>query len=46
MAGGSAYHQTHGRFVLQGMLLRLLAWVVLGVALVLLAVWLTQRLLG
>lgn len=46
MTGGSAYHQTHGRFVLQGMLLRLLAWVVLGVALVLLAVWLTQRLLG
>ena len=46
MAGGFAYHQTHGKTVLKGVLLRILAWLTLAAALILLAVWLTQQLLG
>ena len=46
MLGGSNYHQRHGKQVFSGILMRLLAWAVLTVALVLLAVWFTQQLIG
>ncbi len=46
MSSGTAYHHAHGKIVLKGILLRLFAWLVLAAALVLLAVWLTQKLLS
>ncbi|MBE0687729.1 MAG: hypothetical protein IH585_17185 [Anaerolineaceae bacterium] len=46
MSGGTAYHHTHGKNVLKSMVLRVFAWLVLAAALVLLAFWLTQKLLG
>jgi len=46
MSGGTAYHHAHGKNVLKGMLLRVFAWLVLAAALILLAVWLTGKLLG
>jgi hypothetical protein len=46
LVGGFNYHQRHGKHVFAGMLLRVLAWLVLALALILLAVWLTQKLIG
>ncbi len=46
LAGGFSYHQQHGKHVLTGVLLRVLGWLVLTVALILLAVWFTQQLIG
>lgn len=46
LAGGFSYHQQHGKQVLTGVLLRVLGWLVLTVALILLAVWFTQQLIG
>lgn len=46
MLGGTHYHQRHGKQVFSGILTRLLAWIILTVALVLLAVWFTQQLIG
>jgi hypothetical protein len=46
MAGGFSYHQRHGKNVVSGILLRILAWIVLAIALVLLAVWSTRQLIG
>ncbi len=46
MSGGTAYHRAHGKNVLKGLLYRLVAWLVMAAVLVLLAVWLTQKLLG
>jgi len=42
LAGGSLYHRRHGRNILAASLLRLAGWVLLLVALVVLAVWLTS----
>jgi hypothetical protein len=46
MSSGTAYHHAHGKIVLKGILLRLFAWLVLAAALVMLAVWLMQKLLS
>jgi hypothetical protein len=46
LAGGFNYHQRHGKHILTGVLLRVLGWLVLTLALILLAVWFTQQLIG
>ncbi len=46
LAGGSAFHQQHGRQVIRADLLRLAGWILLILAIVLLAVALTLQLLG
>ena len=46
LAGGSAFHRRHGRQVLQASLLRLAGWVLLLLALALLAVGLTLEAIG
>lgn len=46
LAGGTAYHRRHGRQVFQANLLRLAGWLLLILALLLLAVGLTLQWLG
>ncbi len=46
LAGGSAFHREHGRQVLTGRLARLLAWLLLGLALALAVAALAQRWTG
>ena len=46
LAGGSAYHHRHGRQVVRAGLLRLGGWLLLVLALVLLAAALTMQWLG
>jgi hypothetical protein len=46
MAGGTVFHAQHGRQVLAAGLLRLVGWVLLAAALILLAVYLTIALVG
>lgn len=46
MSAGATYHHSHGKTVFKGILLRLIAWLTLAAALILLAVWLTQLLVG
>jgi len=43
MAGGSAYHRRHGHIVLQGILMKAAAWLLLISALVLIVIWLTGK---
>jgi len=45
MAGGSAYHRRHGQSVLQAILIKVAAWVLLISAFVLIIVWLTGKVL-
>ncbi len=46
LAGGSAYHHQHGRQVVRTNLLRLAGWLLLVIAILLLAAALTIRLFG
>jgi hypothetical protein len=46
LAGGSTFHQRHGRQVLRAGLLRLAGWILLVVAILLLAAALTIQWLG
>ena len=46
MAGGCAYHHAHGKTVFKGILQRVVGWLVLAAALILLAIWLVQKLVG
>ncbi len=46
MSAGTAYHQVQGKYVFKGVLMRIFAWIALGIALVFFAFWLTQVLLG
>ncbi len=46
LAGGSAYHHQHGRQVIRANLLRLAGWLLLVIAILLLAAALTIRLFG
>jgi CRISPR/Cas system-associated exonuclease Cas4 (RecB family) len=46
LAGGSAFHQRHGRQVMRSDLLRLAGWVLFGIAVLLLAVALTIQFVG
>ncbi|MGD0708520.1 MAG: hypothetical protein ABSA51_08705 [Anaerolineaceae bacterium] len=46
MAGGTSFHQAHGRQVVKAGLFQVLAWALLLVAIVSLAVWATSSLLG
>lgn len=46
LAGGSAFHREHGRRVLAGRLARLLAWLLLGLALALTVAALTLHWIG
>lgn len=46
LAGGTAYHRRHGRQVLRSDLLRLAGWLLLIMALLLLAVGLTLQWVG
>ncbi len=46
LAGGSAYHHRHGKQVIHAGLLRLAGWILLVVALILLAAALTMQWLG
>jgi len=46
LAGGSIYHHRHGRQVIRAGLLRLAGWILLLVALILLAAALTLQWLG
>lgn len=43
MAGGSAYHQEHGRSMFIASFMRSLAWVLLAVGVVALVIWLVYR---
>jgi hypothetical protein len=46
LAGGSAFHRRHGRQVIRSGLLRLVGWLLLTLAIVLLAVALTLQILA
>lgn len=46
LAGGSAFHQRHGRQVIRADVLRLAGWILFGVAVLLLAVALTIQFIG
>ncbi len=46
MAGGFDFHQRHGKRVFTGVLLRTLAWLMVTLALILMAIWFTQQLIG
>jgi hypothetical protein len=46
LAGGSVYHHRHGRKVVRAGLLRLAGWLLLIIAIVLLAAALTLQLIG
>jgi len=46
LAGGSAYHQRHGRQIVRAGLLQTAGWLLLLLALILLVAGLTLRLLG
>lgn len=43
MAAGSSYHSQHGQAVFRSIILQIIGWVILIIALVLLVIWLTQR---
>lgn len=45
LSEGSAFHQEHGKQVLMAGVLRVIAWLVLAAALVLVVIWLTLQIL-
>jgi hypothetical protein len=46
LAGGSAFHRRHGRQVIRADFLRLAGWIILALAVILLAIALTIQLTG
>ncbi len=44
LAAGSHYHRQHGQAVLQALVIRIAAWLLLIAALVLLVIWVTMQL--